>query len=83
VLEAFRCGSPLLASTQTSIPELTGEAACLVDGYSEEEIAAGLLALAQDVSLRDRLRSAGFERARIFSWEKTVEKAVSWIEENW
>jgi len=83
VLEAFRCGSPLLASTQTSIPELTGKAACCVDGYSTAEIAAGLLALAQDQNLKVQLREAGFERAKDFSWQKTVATALDWIESRW
>jgi len=83
VLEAFRCGSPLLASTQTSISELTGEAAYLVNGYETEEIATGLLSLAQEESLKEKLRSAGFLRAQEFSWEKTVAKAVGWIEKHW
>ena len=83
VLEAFRCGSPLLASTQTSIPELAGQAAYLVNGYETEEISAGLLALAQDGALKEKLRSAGFSRAQEFSWEKTVAKALDWIGKNW
>jgi len=83
VLEAFSCGSPLMASTQTSIPELTGDAAYMVDGYAKDEIAAGLFALAQDEPLKARLRAAGFERAKLFSWQKTVAAAVHWIEQNW
>ena len=82
VLEAFRCGSPLLASTQTSIPELAGDAAYMVDAYDTEAIAAGLLALAQDDALKEKLRSAGFLRAKQFSWARTVGIAMDWLEKN-
>jgi glycosyltransferase involved in cell wall biosynthesis len=83
VLEAFRSGSPLLASCQTSIPELAGDAAYLVDGRSVDQIAEGLLDLAGDDVLKSRLQEAGFARAKKFSWEKTVALAVNWIFQRW
>lgn len=72
VLEAMRCGTPVLTSTTSSLPEVAGEAALLVDPRSEEELAEGLRRLADDAQLRVRLAAAGLERAESFTWERTA-----------
>jgi glycosyltransferase involved in cell wall biosynthesis len=79
VLEAFQCGSPVITSSETSLPEITGHAALIVDAYSAESIANGLIRLATDASLRSELRRKGFEQAKSFTWEKTVSKALEHI----
>lgn len=74
VLEAMACGTAVLTSDVTSLPEVAGEAAILVDPRSEEDIRDGLVKLLRDESLRSRLQKRGKERASSFSWEKSVRK---------
>ncbi len=73
VLEAFRCNCPVLTSNITSIPEVAGDAAYLVDPYNINQIADGLEKLATDSSLRQALKTRGSEQAKKFSWEKTAQ----------
>ncbi len=76
VVEAFRCGSPVMTSKLTSLPEVAGDAALFVDAYDVESIREGLMRMAQDKVLRDYLRQKGFERARLFTWEKTIHTII-------
>jgi glycosyltransferase involved in cell wall biosynthesis len=80
VLEAFRCGCPALTSDITSLPEVAGEAAYLVDPYDVGQIAEGMLRLASDSELRQDLVERGFQRARLFSWERTARIILDGIE---
>jgi glycosyltransferase involved in cell wall biosynthesis len=73
VLEAMAYGVPVLTSNRSALPEVAGEAALLVDPFCEEQIANALLRLASDESLRNQLRSLGFQRAASFTWEKTAQ----------
>ena len=79
VLEAFQCGSPVITSSETSLPEIAGDAALMVNAHSSESIAEGLIRLATDAGLRSELRRKGFDQARLFTWEKTVSKALEHI----
>jgi glycosyltransferase involved in cell wall biosynthesis len=67
VLEAMQLGAPVLTSTASSLPEVAGEAAMLVDPYDTAAIADGIRALDRDPVLRDRLGAAGREQARNFA----------------
>jgi glycosyltransferase involved in cell wall biosynthesis len=80
VLEAFQCGSPVLTSAETSLPEIAGDAALIVDAYSVDSIAQGMYRMATDANLRSGLRRKGFERAELFTWEKTVKKVLQYFE---
>jgi len=80
VLEAQACGSPVLTSTTSSLPEVAGEAALLVDPMSIEAIAAGLLRLVTDPILREHLRSAGFANVQRFSWERCARETLLVLE---
>ena len=73
-LEAMASGTPVVASNTSSLPEVLGDAAVLVDPYSSAAIAAGLTRVLSDADLRARLRELGLERARTFSWEDSVRK---------
>lgn len=76
LLEAMMAQVPTLTSNRSALPEVAGDAALLVDPFQEEEIAAGLRRLAEDDSLRASLISKGLERARRFTWDRTVEQTL-------
>jgi glycosyltransferase involved in cell wall biosynthesis len=71
-LEAMACGTPVVCSDATSLPEIVGDAALLVDPDDVGGWAERLRAVAGDVSLAARLSSAGPERAAAFTWERTA-----------
>ncbi len=71
-LEAMACGAPVLTSKSSSLAEICGDAAYLVDPHSVEDIAAGLQALLGDEALREELRCKGLERAAGFSWRRAA-----------
>lgn len=72
IIEAMACGTPVLTSTVTAMPETAGDAALLVDPESESEIARGIERIVQDSALRSELRMRGVDRALLFTWEKTA-----------
>ncbi|MBL7964569.1 MAG: glycosyltransferase family 4 protein [Flavobacteriales bacterium] len=72
VVEAMRCGTPVLAANATSLPEVAGDAALYCDPFNVDRITEALLALHGDVALRERLHHAGIQRAAQFSWDHTA-----------
>lgn len=72
VLEAMACGTPVVTASSTALPEVAGDAAMLVDPTSVEQIAAAMLRIVSDTSLRQQLREKGLSRAAQFSWDSTV-----------
>jgi glycosyltransferase involved in cell wall biosynthesis len=77
VLEAMACGTPVVASSATSIPEVAGQAAILVDPMNCEEIAAAMDLVLEDTGQRELLSAAGLERVTGFSWEQAARKTLS------
>ena len=73
VLEAMACGCPVITSNRSSLPEVAGDAAMLVDPTSAPEIAGAIASLVSDADQRDRLRLAGLARAELFTWRRTAE----------
>lgn len=71
-LEAMACGVPVITSNITSIPEVVGDAAILVNPYDVEEIADSIYKLIDDATFRERLKLTGLNRAKSFSWDKTA-----------
>lgn len=69
VIEAMACGTPVLTSNTTALPEIAGDAALLVDPVSVEEITTGIERLCHDSQLREQLCCKGLERAKRFSWD--------------
>lgn len=80
VLEAQACGAPVLASNTSSLPEVAGQGALLVDPLSTAAIAAGLRRLLTEPDLRDHLRAAGFANLRRFSWERCARATLAVLE---
>jgi glycosyltransferase involved in cell wall biosynthesis len=70
-LEAMACGTPVITSNRSSLPEVTGDAGILVDPYNIRELASAMLAVALGATTRSRLRELGLARASQFSWSKT------------
>lgn len=81
VLEAMRVGTPVITSNVTALPEVAGEAALLVDPRNVEAMAAAMLRLEQDDSLRAELIRKGRSRAAAFTWERTAEAYLSLYQE--
>lgn len=77
VLEAMACGTPVLTSNTSSLPEVAGDAALLVDPLDTGDIAQGLHRILSDEALRRHLREKGLLRARSFTWRDTAERMVS------
>jgi glycosyltransferase involved in cell wall biosynthesis len=71
-LEALACGAILVTSDSTSLPELCGDAAVMVDPASTAAITAGLRSALTDMALGERLRIAGPQRAALFTWEQAA-----------
>jgi glycosyltransferase involved in cell wall biosynthesis len=76
VLEAQACGTPVLTSNVSSLPEAAGDAALMVDPYDVEAMAAGLSRLLADESLRYQFRERGLAHARRFSWSHTAQETA-------
>ena len=76
-LEAMACGTPVVTSNTSSLPEVVGEAALMVDPTDVGAIAAAMARLLDDAPLREYLREAGIERARQFTWTRTARCLVS------
>ena len=72
VLEAMACGCPVVTSNVSSLPEVAGDAAMLVDPRSTDDVARGIAAVWCDEALRRRLAVRGLARAAQFSWERAA-----------
>jgi glycosyltransferase involved in cell wall biosynthesis len=73
-LEAMASGTPVVTSNVSSLPEVAGDAAILVDPHDPQAIAEGIYRLLTDEQLRRDLRLKGLARARQFSWEESVRR---------
>jgi len=76
VLEAMACGTPVLAHNGSSIPEVAGDAAMLVNMHNPDECLRALSRLLTNRSLREEYIAAGRERVKMFSWEKTAAQTL-------
>jgi glycosyltransferase involved in cell wall biosynthesis len=71
-LEAMASGTPVITSNVSSLPEVVGDAAVLIDPYESDAIAEAMERVLSDPALRQSLRERGLARARHFSWERSV-----------
>lgn len=71
ILEAMSCGTPVITSSCSSLPEVAGDAALLVDPYSPEQIARAMRDMIDVSGLREILREKGLAQVQQFSWQKT------------
>jgi glycosyltransferase involved in cell wall biosynthesis len=80
IVEAFRCGTPVITSNRTSMPEVAGNAAIIVDPFNSNEIADAMHLIMEDKTLRDNLITKGYERAQEFTWDKAAKRLWQSIE---
>ena len=76
ILEAMKCGCPVVTSNISSMPEAAGDAALLVDPYNVEEIKNAVQKVLCDSELRGKMIDRGFRQANRFSWEKTAAETI-------
>jgi glycosyltransferase involved in cell wall biosynthesis len=76
-LEAMACGTPVLSSRNSSLAEICGDAAYLVDPRDVENLAEGLRRVVADADLRAQLSESGRRRAQEFSWERAARETVA------
>jgi len=80
-LEAMKCGAPAIVGNRTSLPEVVGDAALMVDPFDTEAIAAAIKRLINDSTLRNELSLKSRERASAFNWRDTARKTLKVYEE--
>jgi glycosyltransferase involved in cell wall biosynthesis len=80
-LEAMACGTPVVASNISSIPEVVGDAGILADPYDAEGIAKLTIRALMDSGLRRDLRARGLEQAQRFSWKETARLTLNLYED--
>ena len=76
LLEAMACGTPVVTSNTSSMPEIGGEQALLVNPESADEIADALIRLETDAAFYQQQKQWGLQRAQLFSWKKTAEQLL-------
>lgn len=77
VLEALACGCPVISSNASSLPEVVGDAAILVDPMDVDGMAKQMARVLVDQALQTELRAYGSARARQFSWDRTARQTVA------
>jgi glycosyltransferase involved in cell wall biosynthesis len=80
MVEAMACGCPVVASREGACPEVSNGAALLADPYDPKDFAEKIRSVIRDESLRGKLRSDGFERAKFFDGEKTARLTIRMLE---
>ncbi len=80
IVESFYCGTPVITSNVSSMPEVAGDAALLADPFSVDSIAGAMMKMASDKDLRERLIRAGLERKKMFSWQQSADRLWNCIE---
>jgi glycosyltransferase involved in cell wall biosynthesis len=72
IVEAFQCGVPVITSNVTSMPEVAGDAALLVNPFDESEIAQAMIRMDSDENLRTELTQRGLNRVKNFDWDSSA-----------
>ncbi len=76
-LEAMACGTPVITSNASSLPEIGGDAVLYMDPNSAVELAASIRALMESPGTRKRLSELGRKRAALFTWDRTVSETLA------
>lgn len=76
VLEAMTLGTPVVTSNTSSLPEVAGDAAILVDPHRPQDLSEAIAQVASDRAFRQELIGKGQQRAKLFSWERTAQETL-------
>lgn len=76
ILEAMQSGTPVISSNTTSLPEVAGDAAVLVDPRDQDMLCKAMLTVLEDSDLREQLIDKGLARAKMFSWERCAQETI-------
>jgi glycosyltransferase involved in cell wall biosynthesis len=76
VLEAMACGTPVIASNTSAIPEIAADTGILFDPYDTRGLTEAIVRVLDNAELRAEMRANGLERARRFTWQKTAEATL-------
>lgn len=79
-LEAMACGTPVIASNRTAIPEIVGDAGILIDPMDTEGFVENILSILNDESLAKLYSKRGIKRAKMFSWESNAKATMALYE---
>jgi len=80
-LEAMACGTPVITSNRSSLPEVVGDAALVVDPDDRAALADAMARVVSDAALREDLRARGLARARGYTWDETARRTIAVYEE--
>ena len=83
ILEAQACGTPVVCSMTSSMPEVAGDAALFVDPLDTDAIAGAMERLLSDSALRAKLVEHGFQNVKRFSWAQSAVQALSILNKGW
>jgi len=76
-LEAMKCGAPVIVGNKTSLPEVVGDAALMIDPFDVSAIAAAIQKVISDSDYRSELRVKGMQRAKQFNWKETARRTLA------
>ncbi|GAA0129021.1 glycosyltransferase family 1 protein [Methanococcus maripaludis] len=80
-LEAMQCGTPVITSNTSSLPEVVGDAGIMINPYDVDELANKMYEVLTNEKLRKEMSKKGLERAKLFSWKKCAEEHLKVYEE--
>jgi glycosyltransferase involved in cell wall biosynthesis len=75
-MEAMQCGTPVITSNTSSLPEVVGDAGIQIDPKDEDALCQAIIELLNNSELRKKLSKKGIDRSRQFSWSKCAEETV-------
>jgi glycosyltransferase involved in cell wall biosynthesis len=76
MLEAMACGVPVITSNTSSMPEISGNAAHIVNPHNPREITEGMIKILSDKEYSENLCKRGLERSKVFSWKNMAEQVL-------
>lgn len=76
ILESMACGTPVITSNTSAMPEIAGDAAIIINPFDENEMANALTSICSDDLLHEEIRQKGYERITHFSWKETAKNTL-------